>query len=213
MIWLRRLGAVVLVTGVLVGTRGSARAEVIDLTAQLLAGGGGGAGLSGAQKDAAFFDKAAGGLWGARLGVELLFTDVWVEHWQMQGSSLLGTWTQFMAGADVSFGIGDPALGKDGKPGRQKTFAELGFYVGYGLATGQQVEPPLDNAELSDKGFLAQMSLGIDYRFSNFVSAGLTVPMTYGYMFKNGAANDESTRYQQFHAAGFLYLRLSVGTK
>jgi hypothetical protein len=164
-------------------------------------------GIAGAQKTNDFFGGAMGGLYGAKVGGEVLFTDVWVEHWQITDGSVIGTWTQFMAGTDVDFPLGDTPQGE--KP---KTFAELGFAFGFGLATGQQVMPPLDNSEVSDKGFIGQLSLGVDYRFNKVMSIGLSVPVTYGYMFKNGAANDESNQYQQIGVAPQVYLRLHVGT-
>jgi hypothetical protein len=51
----------------------------------------------------------------------------------------------------------------------------------------------------------------VDYRFNKVMSIGLSVPVTYGYMFKNGAANDESNQYQQIGVAPQVYLRLHVG--
>jgi hypothetical protein len=184
-----------------------AHANVFELYAQVEGGGSLGTGVGGAQQDNDFFGHAQGGLYGAKIGGEVLFTDVWVEHWQLSDGALVGTWTQFMAGVDVDFALGDTPKGQ-----RPKTFAELGFGFGFGLATGQQVEPPLDNGELSDKGFIGQVSLGIDYRMSGIMSIGVSLPVTYGYMFKADVpANDTSNHYHQLAAAPQLYLRLRVG--
>jgi hypothetical protein len=187
-----------------------AHAAVFEVYGQIEGGGAYGTGVEGAQKENDFFSGAGGGLYGGKLGVELLFTDAWVEHWQLTDfAGVTGTWTQFLVGADVDFPVGDTAPGK--KP---KLFGEVGFGVGYGLGTGQQVEPPLDNAQVTDKGFIAQISVGVDYRVSKVLSFGIAVPVTYGYLFKNGegaAANDEANQYHQVAAAPQLYLRINLG--
>ena len=188
----------------------AAHAGVFDVYAQAEGGYANGLGIAGAKKDNDFFSGAAGGLYGAKVGAELLFTDVWVEHWQFTDlKGVNGTWTQFMIGADIDFPVGDVPQGQ--KP---KTFAEIGLAAGYGLGTGQQVDPPLDNAQVTDKGFIAQLSLGVDYRFSNVTSIGLAVPITYGYLFKNGdgaAANDEANQYHQLAASPMIYFRVNLG--
>ncbi len=187
-----------------------AHAGVFDLYAQVEGGGASGLGVGGVKKDDAFFKGAGGALYGAKVGVEFLFTDAWVEHWQLTDlKGITGTWTQFMIGADVDFPLGDTPKGE--KP---KTFAELGLAVGYGLGTGQQVDPPLDNGQVTDKGFIGQLSLGIDYRFSKVTSIGFVVPITYGYLFKNGpgiAANDTDNQYHQLAASPMVYFRVNLG--
>lgn len=210
---LRQLALVLLTTATAVTAPAVASAKVFDLYAQIEGGGGSGAGVAGLAKDQDFFGSAQGGAYGAKLGVELLFTDVWVEHWQFTDGSVVGTWTQFMLGGDIDFKLGD-VVGEDGKPLTTGAFAELGLAIGYGLGTGKQVEPPLDNAELSDKGFIAQLSLGVDYRLNKVMSLGVAVPITYGYLFKTGngvVANDEANQYQQLAATGLIYVRLSLG--
>jgi hypothetical protein len=206
----RRLCAGLFAAFALCATPGLARAGVFDVYAQAEGGGATGMGLAGVQMDNDFFQGAAGGLYGAKVGAEVLFTDVWVEHWQLTDfKGLTGTWTQFMIGADVDFPLGDTPQGQ--KP---KTFAELGFAAGYGLGTGQQVQPPLDNAQVTDKGFIGQLSLGVDYRFSKVTSIGLAVPITYGYLFKNGegaAANNSDNQYHQLAVAPMVYFRFSLG--
>ena len=187
-----------------------ARAGVFDVYAQAEGGAASGVGLAGAEKDNDFFSGAAGGLYGAKVGAELLFTDVWVEHWQFTDlKGVNGTWTQFMVGADIDFPVGDVPQGQ--KP---KVFAEIGLAAGYGMGTGQQVDPPLDNSQVTDKGFIAELSLGVDYRFSQVVSIGLAVPVTYGYLFKNGdgvAANDENNQYHELAASPMVYVRMHLG--
>lgn len=187
-----------------------ASAGILELRAQLQAGGAGGTGVSGAQMDNAFHAGTSGAAYGAIVGAEIVFLDAWIEHNQFQGADgLLGTWTQFMAGVDLNVDLGD----KDGGGGY---FAELGVGVGFGVGTGQQVDPPLDNSEVTDKGFLVQGHVAVGYRLSKMLSVGVMVPLQGGYMFKSGpglVANDEGTQYVSMQAAALVNLRVDVPLK
>ncbi|MSP16398.1 MAG: hypothetical protein EXR73_07295 [Myxococcales bacterium] len=199
----RSLGLVVgLLLGLLFGFPAPAEAKLFELYAQAQGGAAYGGGVAGVQKDAAFFAAARGGAYGARVGAEFLFVDGWVEHNQHTDGALLGTWTQFMLGIDADFPMGNTPVAK------AKLFGELGVAIGFGLGTGQQVMPPLDASELTDRGFLAQLGLGLDYRLAKLVSIGFSVPVTYGYLFKQGVANDEANQYQSVWAAALVHLRL-----
>jgi hypothetical protein len=92
-------------------------------------------------------------------------------------------------------------------------FFEFGVGTWFGLGTGQQVAPPLDNAQISDKAFLVEARVGIGKHLSNAFDFGLSVPVSWGYFFKNGngaAANDTSTHYQGIQGEALLYLRLNI---
>lgn len=187
-----------------------ASAGIIDVYGQLQGGGMYGQGVAGGQKDNDFFQGAAGPAAGFKLGAEVMFIDAWVEHDEyLDGSGLLGTWTQLMVGFDVDVPLGTPAPGKT-----PRLFGDLGIGVGYGMGTGQQVELPLDNGQLSDKGFVGELRFGLEYRLNRMLSLGLSVPVTYGYLFKNLTdANDEDNQYQSVHATGLVYLKLHLGWK
>lgn len=196
-----------------------ASADVLTLHATAQAGGAGGAGLSGDAKDDAFHDGASGGAYGAMVGVEFLFVDGWVEHLQyVDADGLLGTWTQFMAGVDLKIDIGGARGGKLVKGKRTGDtygagYAELGVGVGFGVGTGQQVMPPLDNAQVTDKGFLVQASFALGYRLNRVVSLNLRLPIQGGYMFKNGVANDTGNQYVSAQGAALLGLRFDFQLK
>ncbi len=201
---------------------GHARAEVLQFRAEAHAGASGGKGVGGERADEAFHAGATGVTYGALVGVEFLFIDGWVEHNQFQGSDgLLGTWTQFMLGADVRFDLGEKTHGgtidENGKAVGENRyaplFAEAGMAIGYGVGTGQQVEPPLNNAQLSDKGFLGQVHVGIGYRINRMMSFGLTLPLQAAYLFKQGDANNESNQYRSLQAAALLNFRVDVTLK
>lgn len=203
---------------------GTASAGVLDLKAQIHAGAAGGMGVGGAQKDNAFHAGAQGASYGFIVGAEFLLLDGWVEHNQFQGENgLQGTWTQFMAGIDFNVDLGAKTRGgtvdEDGKPqgdGYSALYAELGLAVGFGVGTGQQVELPLDNAQVTDKGFLLQGHLAVGYRLTKLVSVGVVVPLQTAYLFKSGpgvVANDEGTHYQSMQGAALLNLRVDVSVK
>jgi hypothetical protein len=196
-----------------------ARADILTLQATAQGGGAGGAGMSGDAKDAAFHDGAAGGAYGAMVGVEFLFVDGWIEHLQYRdGDGLLGTWTQFMAGVDLKVNLGQKRGGRleEGKrkgDTYQSAFAELGIATGFGVGTGQQVDPPLDNSQVTDKGFLVQASFTLGYRFNRVVSLIFRLPVQAGYMFKNGIANDTGNQYVSLQGGALLGLRFDFQLK
>lgn len=213
-------GAVFVLT-VLLGAS-QASAEVLQLRAEVLGGGAGGAGFGGDQQDDAFHDGAAGATYGAAVGIEFLFVDGWIQHNQYHGSDgLVGTWTEFMAGLDVDFDLGaktrDAQFDEQGKQTNKKAYSpaygELGMAVGFGVGTGQQIEPPLDNAQVTDKGFLGEVRIGFGYRFTRALSLGLIIPVQAGYMFKNGVANDLSNHYQSVQASAMLNFRMTFTLK
>jgi hypothetical protein len=192
---------------------GNADAKVLELYAQAQGGGGSGRGVAGALKDFDFFEGAGGASYGAKVGAEFLWIDGWVEHNQFTDGSVTGTWTQFMFGMDWDFPIGD-----EPEPGQKpKTYGNIGFAAGFGLGTGRQVDPPLSNDEITDKGFVGQVSFGAEYRMNKVMAIGVNVPISYGYMFKTCgggcSANDENNQYQSVSAMGLVVLRFFVDIK
>lgn len=203
----------------LAGPERAASADILSGYAQIQGGGASGAGLFGDQKDNAFHKNAEGITYGAYVGVEIIFLDVWVEHNQyIANGGVEGTWTQFMTGIDVEFDLGRKEGGtrlENGqvKGGYSRWYGEFGLGAGFGVGTGQQVDPPLDNSQVTDKGFLFQASIGGGFRLSKFLSMGLSLPMQAGYMFKSGPganANDLETNYGSMQAAALLNMRFKV---
>jgi hypothetical protein len=202
---------------------GPAAAGILELDGKLKAGGMAGFGMYGDRKDEAFHKSARGPSYGLTVGVEFLFVDVWIEHDQYYnggrgtGYGVNGTWTQFMAGVDFAFDMGTVQREEslDGQPGASKGYTsgygELGFGVGFGVGTGQQVDLPLDNSELSDKGFVAQAHVGFGYRVSRSFSLGVHIPAQAGYLFRtDDVANNLSSQYGSVHVAALLTARLNL---
>jgi hypothetical protein len=184
-----------------------ARAALFELHASLRAGGMTGKGLGGELKDEDFFARARGFTYGAMVGVEILWIDLTVEHMQFTDfSEVTGTWTQFAIGPHFSFPL------EEAQPGKlSKTYADLGVSVGFGLGTGQQVDPPLDNGEISDKGVSLELRIGVEHRFNRVVGIGITVPIAWSYMFKNDVVNDVENHYQSFRVMALGTLSFRIG--
>ncbi|GAB4543298.1 MAG: hypothetical protein Tsb0020_55230 [Haliangiales bacterium] len=192
------------------------RAASADLLSLYLEGHGGGAfgdGLGGEAQADAFHAGAQGLAYGGLIGAEVLFVDLWVQHDQyLNAGELAGTWTQFMIGLDTQFDIGRRKRGKI-KHRYTPGYGEVGLALGYGVGTGQQVMPPLDASQVTDRGFLGQLHVGFGYRFSRYLSMGVSLPIQVGYMFKSGdglAANDTANQYYGAQGAALLNLRLTV---
>jgi hypothetical protein len=188
-----------------------ASADVLKLFAEADAGGSYGKGTSGDQriKDAAFFAKAPHGDYGLSIGAELLFLDVWIQHHQLTDGSRIATWTQLGAGIHAQIDFGDEQQQKAHAGG----FFEFGGGAWLGLGTGQQVDPPLDNAQITDKAFLLEGRVGLGTHLSSVFDLGVTVPVSWGYFLKNGngaVVNDVSTHYQGIQGEALLFLRANL---
>lgn len=206
---------------------GAARADVFTVFAQADGGGMVGKGTSGAQQANAFFAKAPHGMYGAELGARFLFLQGAIEHHQYTDGSRIATWTQFTLGTSFSMDLeGDPkpappmngATGATQKPApkstdRHGTFLEGGVGVAFGLGTGQQVSPPLDNAQITDKAVVGEARFGIGKHLGNVFDLGLQIPVQYAYFIKNGngvVANNLDNHYHGVEGELLLYLRANI---
>jgi hypothetical protein len=193
-----------------------AHADLLSLRVEAHGGGAGGVGVAGDQKANAFQKGARGGSYGGLVGVEVLFVDVWVQHHQYNDGALIGTWTQFMTGMDVDVDLGVPAAAPGKSRGRPRGYFEAGLGLGFGVGTGQQVTLPLDNSEVTDKGFLLEAKLGAGWNLGPLFSLGFTIPISGGYFFKSGpgvVANDQGTHYQAIEAAFLVNFRAKLKLK
>ncbi|HEU0033683.1 MAG TPA: hypothetical protein VFQ53_23815 [Kofleriaceae bacterium] len=199
-------------------TATAADADAVVVYGDLQGGGmyGKATGGDAAVQDQAFFANVPNALWGLSVSGRFLFLGGTIQHQQFVGNGDLATWTQLTAGLDFAVDLGGdtPSAApsdKDKKKERKGAYVHLTAGGGFGVGTGQQVDPPLDNAQIDDKAFLLQGSLGIGKHLGSFLDVGLSVPVTYGYFFKNGVpANDLSNHYQGIHVEALAYLRLYI---
>jgi hypothetical protein len=186
-----------------------ASADVLKLFLEADGGGAFGKGTRGDLKDAAFFAKAPNLVYGGLIGAEFLFLDAWIQHHQLTDGSRIATWTQFGAGVHGLVDLGSAQQQKAHEGG----FFEFGVGAWFGLGTGQQVMPPLDNAQITDKAFLIEGRLGGGKHLSSTFDIGVTVPVSWGYFFKNGngtAVNNTSTHYQGVQGEALVFLRANI---
>jgi hypothetical protein len=193
---------------------GPVHADVFSIRAEAHGGAVGGKGVSGDAQDASFFEHAPHGAYGVLVGAEVLFIDAWIQHHQFVDGDRLTTWTQFAAGLDIQIPFGaEGAADPRGKRAGPKNYAELGVFAAAGFGTGQQVDPPLDKTEISDKGFLLEADLAFGHRLNSIMDIGVRVPVSLGYFLKDGFANDLSNHYWGVQAEALLYLRFTIGVK
>lgn len=186
-------------------------ADILKLTIEADGGGAFGKGTSGDQviRDSAFFAKSPHLAYGGQVGAEFLFLAAWIQHHQLTDGDRISTWTQFGAGLHGTIDRGDAKQ----KKSREGSFVELGVGAWFGLGTGQQVMPPLSNDEITDKAFLIEGRIGFGKHLNDVFDFGLSVPVSWGYFFKNGngaVANDVSTHYQAIQGEALLYLRANI---
>lgn len=185
----------------------AASADIFSLFGELQAGGQYGQGTSGVQKDSAFFAKSPPAVYGAEVGAEVFIFDGWIQHHQYTDGSRITTWTQFGLGIHEMMDTGSSVDKQQHKGG----YFEISAGAWFGVGTGQQISPPLDASQVSDKAFLLEGRLGIGTHLTPLLDLGLEVPVSYGFFFKNGAANDVSNQYRGIQGELLVALRMHVG--
>ncbi|HET9626495.1 MAG TPA: hypothetical protein VFP84_34270 [Kofleriaceae bacterium] len=208
---IRALGTACLVFAALAARASSASADTLKLFAEIDGGGLVGQGTTGDRviKDSAFFAKAPHLAYGGLIGAELLFLDVMVQHHQFTDGDRIATWSQLGLAAHFQFDFGEPEQQKAHEGG----FFEIAGGGWVGLGTGQQVRPPLDNAQVTDKAVLVEARAGVGTHLSSVFDLGVQVPVSWGLFFKNGngaAINNASTHYQGIQAEGLVFLRANL---
>jgi hypothetical protein len=215
---LRALG---LVIGLSFAAVAPAHADVVVLYGDVHGGGMYGSGTGDSEiKDQAFFANVPNLTYGLSVSARFLFLGATISHHQyigpggetsddpMSSGGKLGTWTQITGGLDFALDLGGT---KEEKKAGKTSYIEVAGQAGFGVGTGQQIDPPLDNAQIDDKAFLIEARLGYGKHISRFVDFGVLVPVTYGFFFKNGVpANMLENTYQGVHAQALLYLRLRL---
>jgi hypothetical protein len=186
---------------------GLATAEVFKLYADVGGGGAFGKGIAGTYKDDAFFANAKGGAASFLVGGRFLILDVNIRHSQLINGGETETWTQFNGGLNFGMDSGTEEEKKQFKGG----YFEMGAAIAFGLGTGAQVMPPLDNSEVTDKGFMLEGRLGFGKHLGKFFDIGVSVPVSWGYFFKTGGgANVMDNQYQAVQVQALLVLRANI---
>jgi hypothetical protein len=186
----------------------TASAEVFKLYGEAQGGGLYGKGIAGDHKDTSAF-QGGRGAYGVAVGGQFLIFDVNVRHNQFINGDGLTTWTQFGGGFNFGFDTGTEAEKKQHKGG----YVAFGVGLAFGVGTGAQVDPPLDNSEVTDKGFILEGKLNFGKHLNKVFDIGLQIPVSYGYIFKSGngaTANMTENQYQTVQTEVFLVLRANI---
>jgi hypothetical protein len=201
---------VVLVAATAAAVPATASADVFKLYGELHGGGMFGKKYAGEAGDQGFFAQSKGGAYGFLAGGQFLILDGHIKHHQYPNAEDgLSTWTQFNVGLNFGINTGSEKDKKEHKGG----YFELGVWAGFGLATGAQVDPPLNNEQVSDKGFMLDTRIGFGKHLSKVFDLGVAVPASWGYFLRNGdgaVANDISSHYQSIQIEALLVLRANI---
>src|SRR5262249_32342878 len=138
-----------------------ARADLFEVYGGLAAGGGFGRGTAGAgSKD--FFEAVQGGAFGGEAGIEILYVDLFVDHYEFFSSKLNGNWTQFMLGLDASFAMDDD----------HSTEATIGVDAGLGVGVlgDKTLADPMLSKNVSTRGVISDLRLQGDRLLNKYVS-------------------------------------------
>jgi hypothetical protein len=151
-----------------------AQARLIDLYAGPRAGGIVGWGSRSSTPD--FFQTTRGAAMGAEVGVKLLVLDLSVSFLQVfDGSGRSGTLSQALLGFELDVPIGQWRT----REGRRKLILRPGAGAGVAFGTLGPVHPPLSNDQVSDKGFISQARLALEY--NPYALLGFGVEGDFGY--------------------------------
>jgi hypothetical protein len=178
-----------------------AQARLIDLRAGVIGGGLTGWGQTANTPD--FFKRRQGPGAGVEVGVKLLVFDVSASFLQLfNGSGTAGTLTQLLAGVNIDVPVGNDKFQEGVERGKSRNvirpIANLGFAVG----TPEPVKPPLDNAQISAKGFVSYMGLGYEHFLNEFFGVGAQANFGYHY-FIDGGMSEMTAVPNQTHSAGY----------
>jgi hypothetical protein len=203
----KRVGGTLLLAAVLVLASRPAEARLLDLHVGGRVGGLTGWGSTDRTPD--FFAHTRGAGIGFEAGLKLLIIDLSVTFTQVaDGSGTVGTLTQFLLGPTFDIPAGSAKF----ENGDSRSIFRPGLQAGFGFGTAGPVSLPLDNKQLSDKGFVSYASLAYEYFLNPFIGVGAQAQFGWHYFLGgqviNSANEDHSTGYQ---VAGYATLTFHLG--
>lgn len=173
---MRRAGLAAAVLVASLAAPSLAEARLVDLRAGLRTGALIGWGTDSSTPD--FFEKTRGGAMGFEVGAKLLVLDLSANFLQViNGDGRVGTLTQLLLGVEIDIPIGS---GRSNQ-GRNRTILRPGISGGFGFGTPGPVDPPLDNSQISDKGFVSQLKIGVEHFLNPYVGLGVEGDLGYHY--------------------------------
>ena len=181
----------------------AAEARYVDLRLGINAGGMYGWGTTPNTPD--MFHQAAGGGFGAELGLKLLVFDVSVNVLQIvKGGGLSATMIQGMLGTDIDVPVANTKL----PSGHSAHIMHIGLEGGFVLGTNAPAMLPVTNDQLADKGISSRFRVGYEYLLNDFMGVGGSADFGYHYLLGGEAVNntaDHSSGYHLIGVASFIF--------
>jgi hypothetical protein len=183
--------------------RAQTRTKWVDLYGSVLVGGTTGGGTARGGPD--FFDASEGLASGVKLGVRLFVVDFSIRFLQMIDShGAASTLSTALLGSTLEIPLVGGGHDVMGHPRRPEVVLRPGLGAGFALGTPAPVHLPIDNAQLSAKGFLVEGSCGVERLFGPYFGIGATLEGGYHYLFGQSATlNSGSDRSQGWQLAIF----------
>jgi hypothetical protein len=189
-----------------------AEARLIDLRAGVIGGGITGWGSTSNTPD--FFDRRKGLGLGVDVGVKLLIFDVSANFFQLIDSNgREGTLTQVLGGVNIDVPVGHDKFQTGIDRGHNKNILHPLAEVGFAAGTPEPVHPPLDNAQISDKGLVTYVGLGYEHFLTGLIAVGAEAD--YGYHYFTGGGKSMMVANQLYSSgtqlAGYATLTFHLG--
>jgi hypothetical protein len=184
-----------------------AEARLVDLRAGGRFGGMTGWGTSGAPD---FFDTARSGGGGFELGAKLLIVDLSVNFTQLfNGNSL----TQMLLGFTFDIPVGNLYFQDGLAKGKSRNIIRPIVNGGFAVGTPAAISLPLDDAQISQKGFISNFGANYEFFVNPFMGVGAQVD--YGWHYFVGGGKSPFTGGQNhsagYHFTGFAHLTFHLG--
>ena len=173
-----------------------AEARLIDLRAGGRIGGLVGWGSSNAPD---FYDSASGGGGGFELGAKLLIVDLSVNFTQLFSGSTL---TQFLLGFTFDIPVGNMYFQDGIAKGKSRNIIRPILNGGFAVGTPKGIDLPLDDAQISQKGFISNFGAGYEFFLNPFIAVGAQAD--YGWHYFVGGGKSTFTGSQK-HSAGYHF--------
>jgi hypothetical protein len=172
-----------------------AQARLLDLHAGGHVGGLTGWGTTDNTPD--FFDRRKGGGAGVDVGVKLLVLDLSLSFTQLFGG---GTLSQALLAVTFDIPVGSLVFQDGVEKGKSRNVIRPILSAGAAIGTPEPVNPPLDNSQISDKGFVSYFGVGYEFFINEFMGVGAQVDYGYHYFFGGEKTMLSPT---QTHSAGY----------
>jgi hypothetical protein len=199
------LGVVVLLGALVLAPRPAA-ARLVDLHVGGRLGAMTGWGSSTGTPD--FFAHTRGAGIGFEAGLKLLIIDLSVTFTQFADSDgTVGTLTQFLLGTNFDI----PAGGAKFEDGQPRAIFRPGIQGGFGFGTAGPVDIPLNNAQVSDKGFVSYLNFAYEYFLNPFIGVGGQAQFGYHYFLGGQVVNESDDHSSGFQLAAFGTLTFHLG--